>query len=76
MITNISVEFDEVTSRFQRPGAAIRNENRILAKIERQADPSGPFNIEMQIPLTDAEQADFKALCEKIEARVKTEVTS
>lgn len=76
MITNINLEFLELTSRFQRPGATMRNENRIVAKVERQSAPDGPFDIEAQIPLNASEQQEFKALCDKIEARFKTEVTA
>jgi len=76
MITNITVKFTEVTSRFERPGASIRNLNGFTAKVERQATEDGPFNIEMEIPLNESEQKEFKGLCDKIEARVKTEVTA
>ena len=75
MITTIAIEFTEVTSRFQRPGAQLREELNITAKVERQSVPDGKFDIEAQLSLNEAEKAEFKALCEKIEARFKTEVT-
>lgn len=76
MIQSIVLNFTEVTQRFQRPGAQVRNVDSIVAKVERQAVADGPFNIEAELPLNEAERKEFLSFCDRVEARLKTEVTA